>query len=153
MGFVDTVKGILHPEKPLSLEHWLDSLGVATTVAGGYKLTKDFIDLNSNGKTVTVHSGTGNIARNLDPNNIPNMTKKDIINNIPDDWKYTEHNGFVHIRDTDGQVRIRIDPPDKTTNYPHVHVYDSDGKLLDSAGNIVDRKVQMGVFHTKIIKE
>lgn len=45
-GFVDTVKGARYPEKPLSLEHWLDSLGVVTTVAGGYKLTKEFIDIN-----------------------------------------------------------------------------------------------------------
>ena len=26
------------------------------------------------------------------------------------------------------------------TQYPHVHVYDNDGNLLDSLGNIVDRK-------------
>ncbi|RHG24084.1 transposase [Roseburia intestinalis] len=68
------------------------------------------------------------------------MTKQDIIDSIPDDWKYTEHNGFVHIRDADGNIRIRIDPPDKVTQYPHVHAYDSAGNLLDSAGNIVDRK-------------
>ena len=85
-------------------------------------------------------TGVGNIAGKLDTNNIPNMTKQDIIDNIPDDWNYTEHNGFVHIRDADGNIRIRIDPPDKITNYPHVHAYDSDGNLLDSAGNIVDRK-------------
>jgi len=85
-------------------------------------------------------TGVGNIAGKLDTNNIPNMTKQDIIDSIPDDWNYTEHNGFVHIRDADGNIRIRIDPPDKITNYPHVHAYDSDGNLLDSAGNIVDRK-------------
>ena len=82
----------------------------------------------------------GNIAKDLDTNNIPNMTKQDIIDSIPDDWNYTEHNGFVHIRDADGNIRIRIDPADKVTNYPHVHVYDSDGNLLNSVGNIVDRK-------------
>ena len=89
-------------------------------------------------------AGVGNIAGKLDTNNIPNMTKQDIIDNIPDDWNYTEHNGFVHIRDADGNIRIRIDPPDKITNYPHVHAYDSDGNLLDSAGNIVDRKSSDG---------
>jgi len=89
-----------------------------------------------------VEGGTdvGNIAKKLDTNNIPNMTKQDIIDSIPDDWNYTEHNGFVHIRDADGNIRLRIDSPDKVTNYPHVHAYDSDGNLLDSAGNIVDRK-------------
>lgn len=85
-------------------------------------------------------SDVGNMAKKLDTNNIPNMTKQDIIDSVPDDWNYTEHNGFVHIRDADGKIRIRIDPPDKVTNYPHVHAYDSDGNLLDSAGNIVDRK-------------
>ena len=85
-------------------------------------------------------SDVGNIAKKFDTNNIPNMTKQDIIDSIPDDWNYTEHNGFVHIRDADGDIRIRIDPPDKVTQYPHVHAYDSVGNLLDSAGNIVDRK-------------
>lgn len=80
------------------------------------------------------------MAKKLDTNNIPNMTKQDIIDSIPDDWNYTEYNGFVHIRDADGNIRIRIDPPDKVTNYPHVHAYDSDGNLLDSDGNIMDRK-------------
>ena len=41
-------------------------------------------------------------------------------------------------------MRIRIDPPDRITNYPHVHVYDSNGNLLDSFGNIVDRKSPNG---------
>ena len=84
--------------------------------------------------------GTSNITKNLDTNNIPNMTKQEIIDTIPDNWKYTEHNGFVHIKDEAGKIRIRIDPPDKVTQYPHVHVYDNDGNLLDSLGNIVDRK-------------
>ena len=68
------------------------------------------------------------------------MTKQKIIESIPDNWKYTEHNGFVHIKDADEKLRIRIDPPDKVTKYPHVHVYDINGNLLDSSGNIVDRK-------------
>ena len=83
-------------------------------------------------------STAGNIAKNLDTNNISNMTKQEIIDAIPDNWKYAEHNGFVHIKDEAGKIRIRIDPPDKVTQYPHVHVYD--GNLLDSLGNIVDRK-------------
>ena len=82
----------------------------------------------------------GNIAKNFDTNDIPNLTKQEIIDAIPDDWQYTEHNGFVHIKDEAGKMRIRIDPPDKVTQYPHVHVYDDDGNLLDSLGNIVDRK-------------
>ena len=97
---------------------------------------------NQGGERNRTESGSdvGNIAKKFDTNNIPNMTKQDIIDSIPDDWNYTEHNGFVHIRDADGDIRIRIDPPDKVTQYPHVHAYDSVGNLLDSVGNIVDRK-------------
>ena len=82
-----------------------------------------------------------------------NQIKSYIIDNIPDDWNYTEHNGFVHIRDVDRNIRIRIAPPDKVTNYLHVHAYDNDGNLLDSAGNIVDRKSPNGQYRIKTIKE
>ncbi|WP_455718515.1 polymorphic toxin-type HINT domain-containing protein, partial [Anaerosporobacter sp.] len=92
----------------------------------------------------------GNIAKNLDTNNIPNMTKQEIIDTIPDNWKHTEHNGFVHIKDEAGKMRIRIDPLDKVTQYPHVHVYDNDGNLLDILGNIVDRKSPDGHIPYKI---
>ena len=62
----------------------------------------------------------GNITERLDTNEIPNMTKQEIIDSIPDDWEYTEHNGFVHIKDETGKMRIRIDPPDKMTN---IHMF------------------------------
>ena len=101
----------------------------------GYVCDSKKILLNTEGG-----SKTGNIINNLDTNNIPDMTKQDILNEIPDNWKYTEHNGFVHIKDDAGTMRIRIDPPDKVTSYPHVHVYDNDGNLLNRLGNIVDRK-------------
>jgi len=84
--------------------------------------------------------GGGNIAKNLDTNNISKMTKQEIADAIPDNWKYTEHNNFVHIKDEVGKMRIRIDPPDKVTQYPHVHIYDNNGNLLDKTGNVVDRK-------------
>lgn len=118
-----------------------DDVGDAAKAAGKAKKAEKAGEI---GKYVdgAIEGGTGigNIAGKLDSNNIPNMTKQDIIDSIPDDWNYAEHNGFVHIRDADGNIRIRIDPPDKVTNYPHVHVYDSNGNLVDSAGNIVDRK-------------
>ena len=80
----------------------------------------------------------------MDTNEIPNMTKQEIIDSIPDDWEYTEHNGFVHIKDETGKMRIRIDPPDKMTKYPYVHAYDNNGNLLDRFGNIVDRTSPAG---------
>ncbi len=80
------------------------------------------------------------IPKNFDPSNIPNMNKQEIIDSIPDTWKYTEHNGFVHVRDESG----RIDSPDKETQYPHVHIYDDEGNLLDILGNVVSKKSMAG---------
>ena len=59
---------------------------------------------------------------------------------LPDGWTKTENNGFIHIRDAEGNIRIRIDPPDPVTNYPHMHLYDAAGNSLDANGNIVSRK-------------
>ena len=84
------------------------------------------------------------IPKKFDPSNIPNMNKQEIIDSIPDTWKYTEHNGFVHVRDESGRIRIRIDPPDKVTQYPHVHIYDDEGNLLDILGNVVSKKSMAG---------
>ncbi|GED03797.1 pre-toxin TG domain-containing protein [Bacillus atrophaeus] len=72
--------------------------------------------------------------------NIPNMSKKEILDSLPTEWKYTEHNGFVHVRDTSGNIRMRIDPPDKMTKYDHVHLFDKNGNPLDKNLRIVDRK-------------
>ncbi|MBO0468129.1 hypothetical protein JZO73_11385 [Enterococcus plantarum] len=72
--------------------------------------------------------------------NIPKMSKSDILNSIPKDWSYTENNGFVHVRDSNGQVRMKIDPPDKVTKYDHVHLFDKDGNVINKNGQIVGRK-------------
>lgn len=40
LGMTDTVKGAFAPEKPLSLEHWLDSLGVVSIAFGAYELAQ-----------------------------------------------------------------------------------------------------------------
>lgn len=37
-------------------------------------------------------------------------------------------------------VRICIDPPDSTTPYTHMHIYDEFSNPLDIGGKIVDRK-------------
>ena len=37
LGLFDVIKGALFPEEPLSLQHWLDSAGLAATAYGGYK--------------------------------------------------------------------------------------------------------------------
>lgn len=39
-GFPDIAKGAAYPEKPLSLEHWMDSIGVASAVYGALEVSK-----------------------------------------------------------------------------------------------------------------
>ncbi|WP_310552057.1 hypothetical protein [Paenibacillus glufosinatiresistens] len=66
--------------------------------------------------------------------------EQEILDSLPKDWKYTENNGFVHIRDANGNVRMKIDPPDKVTKYDHVHLFDESGNPIDVNLNVVDRK-------------
>ncbi|WP_419185173.1 hypothetical protein [Lysinibacillus sphaericus] len=85
-------------------------------------------------------NGVGNFVGKINADNIPNMTKNDILEGLPSNWKHTENNGFVHIRDANGNVRMKIDPPDKVTKYDHVHIFDESGNPLDVNLNVVDRK-------------
>ncbi|MDL2250823.1 DUF6531 domain-containing protein [Lachnospiraceae bacterium OttesenSCG-928-J05] len=62
------------------------------------------------------------------------------INNLPEGWTRTDNNGRTHVRDGNGKIRVRIDPPDGKTDYRHRHNYDEDGNSLDKDGNVVDRK-------------
>ena len=71
---------------------------------------------------------------------INSMSKEELQANLPDGWTYTEHNGRIHIKDVDGNFRVRIDPPDKVTTYQHMHIYDGLGNPLDIDGNIVGPK-------------
>ena len=82
----------------------------------------------------------GNFAGKINAENIPNMTKQEILDSLPKDWKYTENYGFVHIRDVNGNIRMKIDPPDKVTRYDHVHLFDESGNPVDVNLNVVDRK-------------
>ena len=42
LGTADTVKGAVAPEKPLSLEHWLNALGTVSIAAGAYELAQKY---------------------------------------------------------------------------------------------------------------
>lgn len=81
-----------------------------------------------------------NILINNDARAISRMSKNQLKSNLPDGWTYTEHNGRVHIKYANGRFRVRIDPPDNVTNYPHIHIYDELGNPLDVNGNIVSPK-------------
>ena len=52
-GFADTVKGAINPEEPLSLQHWLDTLGVVSTAFGAYQMGKSSGSLYKTGAKVT----------------------------------------------------------------------------------------------------
>lgn len=62
---------------------------------------------------------------------------------------HTENRGFIHIRDSNKNIRMRIDPPDKLTKYDHIHIYDENGNPLDINLNMVDRKSPMLIYLIK----
>ncbi|QIB70560.1 RHS repeat-associated core domain-containing protein [Aminipila butyrica] len=76
MGFFDTVNGAVNPEKPLSMQHWIDSAAVVTTFAGGYGAYKSAVPRTSVTTTAgkTVVSGAGKTGAN----NIANMPKLNV---------------------------------------------------------------------------
>ncbi|PEC79401.1 N-acetylmuramoyl-L-alanine amidase family protein [Bacillus cereus] len=125
------------------------AFGVASVLTGGTVKTVKTIgrvvgtveDIEKKAKNLEkAAKSTGKTIGKINTHNIPNMSKKEILEKLPDGWKYTDNNGFVHVRDGNGTIRMRIDPPDKVTKYDHVHLYDENKNPLDLNGNIVDAK-------------
>ncbi len=87
-----------------------------------------------------IEKASGAKLNKLSPKDINNMSLDDLRKSIPDDWQIFENNGRVHIKDANGNFRVRIDPPDKITNYEHMHIFDENKNPLDIKGNIVDKK-------------
>ncbi|EJS47196.1 hypothetical protein ICG_05375 [Bacillus cereus BAG1X1-3] len=125
------------------------AIGVASVLTGGTIKTVKTIgkvvgtveDIEKKAKNLEkAAKSTGKTIGKINTHNIPNMSKKEILEKLPDGWKYTENNGFVHVRDGNGTIRMRIDPPDKVTKYDHVHLYDENKNPLDVNGSIVDAK-------------
>ncbi len=52
-GFADTIKGAINPKEPLSLQHWLDSLGTVSTAFGAYQMGKSSDSLFKIGTKIT----------------------------------------------------------------------------------------------------
>jgi len=65
--------------------------------------------------------------------NLSNITP----DNLPPGWASTNNNGFIHIRDAQGRMRVEIHPPDRVTNFQHRHHYDTLGRSIDAQGNVV----------------
>lgn len=85
-------------------------------------------------------TGLANSFLNGDAKAISKMSKSQLKSNLPDGWNFFENNGRIHIKDTNKHFRVRIDPPDKVTNYKHMHIFDEKGNPLDINGNIVNEK-------------
>ena len=89
-------------------------------------------------------STNGKKIDKLSPEDLSSMSLDEIKTSLPEGWTLNENNGFVHIKDIEGNFRIRIDPPDKVTQYTHMHIYDNLGNSLDIKGNIVNFKDPLG---------
>ena len=97
-------------------------------------------DIHSTDKINDVPKGAGKLDELL-PNELNKLDLDDLETSLPEGWTYNANgsNGdnFVHIKDANNNYRIRIDPPDKTTDYRHMHLYDEAGNSLDINGKIV----------------
>jgi hypothetical protein len=73
------------------------------------------------------------------PAELSKLTPEQLKQALPDGWTYSgsPDGKFVHTKDGNGNYRIRIDPPDKVTQYSHIHILDEKGNALDINGNIV----------------
>lgn len=82
--------------------------------------------------------GTGKLDE-LTPSEISKLTQEQLKEALPDGWTYSSSpdRKFMHIKDENGNYRVRLDPPDKVTGYPHMHIFDGEGNALDIKGNIV----------------
>jgi len=137
----DALQTITDPEErgTKTAELLVDIGSTFAAVRAAGKAVTSFADF---GGTVTKESSKGVdiFAGKIKASEIPNMSKGEILEKLPKDWTYTENNGFVHVRDANGTIRMRIDPPDKATNYDHVHLFDESKNPIDIELNIVDRK-------------
>ena len=77
VGLLDTAKGAINPNEPLSLEHWLDSAALAGTVVGGYEFGRTRIVKKAPFKTYNQKNyieKEGNIEDNF-LSNFPNANE------------------------------------------------------------------------------
>jgi hypothetical protein len=131
----------MQEEEALGKEAEIQSQSVSENEAAKQKQNTSgnegvFFNQSSEGENKTILDKT--------PDEISNMTRKQLEDSIPDGWDFQNHNGRVHIKDENGNYRVRIDPPDKKTNYTHIHIFDENKNPLDIDGNIVLSKDPSG---------
>ena len=120
----------------------LDAINDASKVA---KTADKAKDVSKAAKAVDKVSDAGKLFNSpkldkLSPKEIVDLNIQELKGRLPEGWTFNEHNGRVHIKNSKGDYKIRIDPPDRLTDYNHMHIYDKNGKPLDINGNIVNRK-------------
>ena len=83
--------------------------------------------------------GTGgkNLSQ-MTPREISRLSEQQMRNSLPDGWTFHKHNGRIHIKDANGNMRVRVDPPDARTNYQHIHIYNQNKQPLDINGNVTE---------------
>ena len=119
--------------KGKSMDYLNISLDIASLIPGG-DVAKDVNKIEKADDVI-------NYTKKAD--NVLDYTKKGAsktLDDLPSGWTKTTNNGFTHIKDANGNIRVRIDPPDAKTSYPHKHLYDELGNSLDVNGNIVSPK-------------
>ena len=119
-----------------SAQKVIDAIAIVTGAYGIYNASSNSSSqAPSNG---LAGAGGGTSPGNPDPNN----NRRDDVNlnnvdpnNLPDGWtKRIDNGGRIHIQDSAGNYRIRIDPG-KKGNPTHRHHYDINRKPVDVHGN------------------
>ena len=97
LGMADTVKGAVAPEKPLSLEHWLNALGTVSIAAGAYELAKKYAPAAIDDVAAFENAAAQNAAEINLPEDalIVRDTKYLDESGHVDYLKYAPNNGFV----------------------------------------------------------
>ena len=123
----------------------LDAINDASKAAKAADRAKD---ASKAAKAVDKASDAGKLFNSpkldkLSPKEIVDLNIQELKGRLPEGWTFHEHNGRVHIKEN-GKMRVRIDPPDRITDYTHMHIYDKNGKPLNIHGNNVDVKSPAG---------
>lgn len=97
LGTADTVKGAVAPEKPLSLEHWLNALGTVSIAAGAYELAQKYAPTMIDDVAAFENTSAQNVAEiNLPEDALIVRDTKYLDESGHVDYpKYAPDNGFV----------------------------------------------------------
>lgn len=100
LGTADMVKGAFSPDEPLSLEHWLNSLGVASIAVGAYELAQKYAPAMIDDVAAFENAAAQNAAEINLPEDALIVRDTKYIKYRDDGWsvdypKYAPDDGFV----------------------------------------------------------